>query len=160
MRNTLLSATTLGAALLFGTMTARAADFVCPDLPGSAQTKTIQDLLGSVDPLDRPDQLNAAVDALNKAGVSRAMIIDQIIAAYCPSVAANKNLTPLQKTLRIQRVAAEVSRQVYNITSEEAVLVSVPLPPDTLDKIGALAKQAGVTPAEWIAGVVEAATGR
>lgn len=159
MLKTLLSATALGAAIMFGASAAHAADFVCPDMPtDDASAKIVQEFLGSADLLDKPDQLNAAIDALSKAGVSQAMIINEIVNAYCPTVAANDKLSSLQKTLRVQKVAAEVTKTVFNITSEDAVIIDVPLPPTTVDKINALAKEAGVTPAEWIAGLVEAST--
>lgn len=162
MLKTVLAGAAVGVALSFSAVAAQAAgEFVCPAITGAdaqAQAKTVQELLGQGDPLDRPEQLDAAVDALKKAGVSRAMIIDQVVAAYCPSVAANKSLSTLQKTLRVQQVAAILTHRVYNITDEEAVFVNVPLPPTTADRVNALAKEAGVSPGEWIAGLVVQST--
>lgn len=164
MLKTVLAGAAIGIAISLGAATAQAAtgDFVCPAITGGAgqvDAKTVQALLGTGDPLDKPDQLDAAVDALRKAGANRAIIIDNLVSAYCPTVAANKSLTNYQKNVRVQRFASIVTQRVFNLANEEAVLLDVALPPSMFDAINARAKAAGVSAQEWVAGVVAQSLG-
>lgn len=109
---------------------------------------------GKTDPLNEPDALNAAVDKLRKAGASPALVIDNLISAYCPVVAANTSLTNQQKTTRVQRFASIVAPLVYSVESAEEIILNVAVSPSVVDAVNAKASALKMTPEEWAAGVV------
>lgn len=162
MYKTVLAGAAVAIAMSLGVVTAQAADtaFTCPAMTGDAKfAKIAQELVGASNSLDHPDKLNAAVDALGKAGASRAMVIDNLVNAYCPTVAANAALSTFQKSARIQHFAAVVTQRVYNLESADAIFLNVALPPTLVDAVNAKAKAAGVSAEEWIAGVVAQSIG-
>ncbi|MFK8251689.1 hypothetical protein [Ancylobacter terrae] len=131
-----------------------ATGFECParplDVPGD---KRVQAALPTGDGLDRVEALNAAVINLRGQGVNPVLIIDGLIAAYCPTV-ASQQLTDAEKTARVSRFAARITRVVYALDSAEAIILDVPLAPATLDAVTAKASALGVSPEAWVRGVV------
>jgi hypothetical protein len=104
--------------------------------------------------LDDPQALNAHIDALRKQGLSRAFIIDNLIAAYCPIVAADSAISDTAKTSKIEAFAARITRIVYSVESATDIIVSVPLRPDIVDAVNAKAREAGMTTVDWIVRVI------
>lgn len=106
---------TLLAAMLVASTTS-AADFVCPEAakvdPPSAQADITAVLPPGVD-LSAPDALQSAVFTLLSKGVAPATVLDNVIAAYCPGVAADQSLTDAEKTQRVERFATTATGLVY-----------------------------------------------
>lgn len=46
-------------------------------------------------------------------GVERAELVNYLVTAYCPAVAANPKLSDMQKQMAVDSFAGEVMRQVY-----------------------------------------------
>ncbi len=139
---------------------AHAAGFECPSRPVAdepAGIKDIKSLLPVGDPLDNPAQLNTAVATLRGQGLSEGLIIDNLIGAYCPVVAANTTLNDTQKAALVRRFASLITGIVFSLGSTEAVLLDVPLAPSVLSQVQAKAKAAGISPEDWIADTVAAA---
>src|SRR4051812_10020984 len=69
----------------------RASALECPWRPmaesrlGPAE---MQGLLPTGNPLDDPARMNLAVDTLRRQGLAAGMIVDALLSAYCPVVAA------------------------------------------------------------------------
>lgn len=130
--------------------------FECPAQPlDEARAAAIKAQLPSGDAFDDGGALVRAVTTLNAEGVSKGMVIDNLIAAYCPVVAADGGLSDAQKTEKVNRFAARIVSVVYNIDSADAIIVSVPFPPVMMDSINAKAQEKGLSAAEWIRTVVE-----
>lgn len=154
----------IAAALAFNLAApaAFAADkaFQCPWAQPADEPAAVKELrisFGKQDPLNEPDALNAAVDQLRKAGANRAVVIDNLISAYCPVVAANTALDNRQKAARVQHFASVAVPLVYNLESAEEIILNVPLPPDVVDAVNAKAQAVKISPEEWAAGAVERA---
>ncbi|MGR7994413.1 hypothetical protein [Xanthobacter sp. ZOL 2024] len=134
------------------------AKFTCGWLPeGHMPAGEMKALLAAGDPLDKPEVLNAAVQKLQAGGMSRALIIDNLVSTYCPEVAANATLSDAQKLQRMRTFAGRVVRTVYSLETEDAVILDIPLAPTVVDGVNKKAQAAGVTPQEWAAGAVSAA---
>lgn len=132
--------------------------FTCGWLPeGQMPSADMKALLAAGDPLDQPAVLTAAVQKLQAGGMSRALIIDNLVSTYCPMVAADTALSDGQKLSRMRTFAGRVVRTVYSLESEDAVILDVPLAPTVVEAVTAKARTAGVTPPEWAAGAVSAA---
>lgn len=130
---------------------------VCPEHPvasSSSQVPELAAIVKSGDALDNVTQLNAAVATLRARGVSPAIIIDNLISAYCPVVAGNASLTDQQKTAKVRRFASQIVRVVYALDSAEEVILDVPFRPDVVNAINAKASAARVSPEEWVANAI------
>lgn len=132
--------------------------FTCPTAPiEAAQAAKVAAALPTGDAFDRVEALNAAITSLKSQGVGPVLLIDSLISAYCPIVAAQPGLSDAQKTLRMGRFAARVTRAVYGYESADAIFLDVSFPPQIVSAIEAKAKAAGVPAEDWIRGVVDAA---
>ncbi len=148
--------------LLFAMMSVEAAkadDFICPVQPETGLTasgapKAPQ--ISSSEPLDTAERLGAAVELLRSKGVSSTMIVDNLMAAYCPRVAAS-GLPKSQKTALMRSFASRVTQLVYAPSDgdETAILLDVPLTPDLEKQAAAAASREGSTVQEWIVEVVK-----
>jgi len=148
----------LALSALPGVALAAAPKFTCPWLTGSeTPSPEITALFQGGDPLDNPALLNSAVDKLRASGLSRALIIDGVMGAYCPMVAANASYSDAQKTARMSAFAGRTVRVVYALESADAVILDVPLPPPVVDSLNAKARAAGVSPTDWLVGLISSA---
>lgn len=130
----------------------------CPATPlEDTQMAEIKALLPTGNAYDYIDQLNNAVTALKAAGAKPALAIDRLIASYCPLVAAEPGLTDDQKSAKVMRFAARITRMVYAPNEAEAIILDVALPPAMVNAINAKAKSAGVSPDAWIQKTIAAA---
>ncbi|MFG1297443.1 MULTISPECIES: hypothetical protein [Xanthobacter] len=137
---------------------AQTGKFECAWLPaGQKPSAEVAALLAAGDPLDNPPVLNAAVDKLKASGLRPALIIDGLMSAYCPTVAASASYTDEQKTARMQAFAARTVRLVYALESADKIILDVTLPPSVVDAVNAKARAGGVSQQEWLAGVVTTA---
>jgi hypothetical protein len=143
----------LSSLILGGSMGASAA-FVCPAKSVGADAKQDQAIAAAIpagDALDDVTKLNAAVTALRASGVSNAVLVDSLIAAYCPAVAGNTALSDEQKRANVRRFAGRIMRLVYSLESADAVILSVPFPPDVIAAINAKAAAEKISPEAWVA---------
>lgn len=152
------TATRLLAALSLSTLLigpgAWAAGFECGGRPTAdtpAGVRDITALLPVSDPLDHPASLNAAVDTLRSQGLSKTLIIDNLIGAYCALLAKDTALADAQKTARLRSFSLQATRAVYAIEIADRIILDVPLMPDVVDAVSARARAAGLTPQDWIA---------
>ena len=129
---------------------AMAAPFECPVQPLEAkQAADIKALLPTGDAYGEVDKLNNAVDTLKAQGVSTALVIDNLLASYCP-VVAESQATDAQKKSQFNRFAAQITRTVYALEGADEIILDVAFPPDVVDSINAAATKAGVPAEEWI----------
>ncbi|MFG1357724.1 hypothetical protein [Xanthobacter pseudotagetidis] len=153
-----LIATAFALALGAGNAAYAAAPFECPTKPlEAAQAAKIKALLPTGDAFDKIDQLNAAVTTLKAEGANPVLVIDNLIAAYCPVVASQSGLTDAQKSSRVSRFAARITRTVFAIDGTDEIILDVGFPPSVVDAINAKARAAGVSPEAWIQGTVASA---
>jgi hypothetical protein len=155
MRNAVLAALT-SALFVCGSL-GNAAALVCP-VPSAgateAQAKEIAAAIPAGDALGDGAKLGAAISALRGKGIGNAILVDGLIAAYCPSVARLSGMTDEQKRAQVRRFAARTVRAVYAFDSTEAVILDVPLAPIVAAAVNAMAAAEKVTPEAWIANAV------
>ena len=125
--------------------------FTCPTQPANGTVAAqVQAALPTGDALDKPEALENAVTGLKAAGISPAVIINDLITTYCPLVAADTTQTDAQKATSVLRFAARVTRTVFSMEGADQIILDVAFPPDVVDGINAKASAAGITPEAWI----------
>lgn len=135
-----------------------AGPFVCPTQPAAGTVAAaVKAVLPTGDALDKPQALGDAVTGLKAAGISPVVIINDLIATYCPLVAADTTLNDAQKATAVTRFAARLTRTVYAMEGADEIILDVGFPPVVVDGINAKASAAGVTPEAWIQSTVNAA---
>lgn len=153
-----LPASVFALALVAAQPALAAGAFECPKSTlEAAQAATIKSVLPTGDGLDKPEALDAAVDGLRAAGFSSGLIIDGVITAYCPTVAAKSGLSDAQKTQAVTSFASRVVRTVYSLDSADAVILDVPFPPEILNAINTKAAAAKISPEAFVRQAVDAA---
>ncbi len=134
-----------------------AAPFVCPAKvvgADASQVPQITSVMPAGDALDDVAKLNAAVATLRERGISSGIIIDNLISAYCPVVAANASMNDQQKTAQVRRFAAKVVRIVYALDSAEDIILDVPFQPGVMNVINSRASAERLAPEQWVANAV------
>ncbi|MEY9152615.1 hypothetical protein [Bradyrhizobium japonicum] len=155
-----LAKTGVALALMLGaTLPAQGAkmSFECPesiDETTPAKRAEIQKLLPVGNAMDDPGRLNSSIDALRRLGLSRTLIIDHLIGAYCPTVARDNSLSDADRTAKVRRFASRLTVLVYDV--EEASL-NVPLKPSMVDEVTARARKAGLSVEDWLSRMVASA---
>ena len=95
--------------------------------------------------------LRNAVKRLKADGVTDAMIVDHAVAAYCPLVAKDESLSLTAKRENVRRFASELTSYVYDpAQGEDALILSLPVPPSLSAQIDAAAAKAGQTRDAWL----------
>jgi hypothetical protein len=105
------------AAMLANSPTSAGSAFVCPDadqIDSADLLAKIKPLLPSDVDLEAPDQLQSAVYTLRAEGVPPGTAVNNLIAAYCPAVAADQSLSDAEKTQRVQRFARKATELIYS----------------------------------------------
>ncbi len=148
----LVSAAGMGGALLTSTS---AAGFACPDttaagVPGTAPS--LPDLYSGANDITAGNRLGELLADLRQSGMKPALIVDQLIGAYCPLVAADHTLSDKQKADRVRRFAHAVTGLAYGPadSDEVEVLVQTALTPDLLRQVDQAASRVGISRDEWI----------
>ncbi|WP_162820634.1 ribbon-helix-helix domain-containing protein [Microvirga calopogonii] len=148
----LVSVAGFGSSL---TASADAATFTCPDTmaadrPGAASS--LSDLYAGADDVTASNRLGELMADLRKSGMKPALIVDHLIGAYCPLVAADATLSDKQKADRVRRFARLVTGLAYvpSDADEVDVLVQTPLPPGLLSQVEQAAGRTGISRDEWI----------
>lgn len=134
---------------------ARAADkFECPAVGGQDALKLSADLtknLPTGGALDKLDALQNAVDLLRTNGVPASGTVNYLMASYCPWLAANSQLSAADKTKQMRRFANRVTGLVYSSQDGEEIIFSVPLNPMEAADLETRAREAKMSPGDWIA---------
>lgn len=138
---------------------AASAGLLCPT-PATSAPVEVTKLLPAGDPLDNPVQLNAAVETLRKQGLGAPLIIDALVGAYCPTVAADPTLSDAGRTARVRTFASQITRLTYGLLSEDEVILDVPFTPAAVTAIRQKAQAAKVSPEAFIAAAAAAAAAK
>jgi len=153
-----LSLTAVACALAASQPALAAGAFECPAKPLAVpQDARVQAALPTGNAFQNVDALNASVDKLRTEGVNPILIIDGLITAYCPVIAAETQWTDAQKATRFNRFAARVTRTVYSLDGADEVILDVPFPPAIVDAINTKAKAAGISAQDWVRTAVDGA---
>ena len=90
------------------------------------------------------DQLNATIAIFRREGMSKSMMIDHLVAAYCLMVVREAPLTEVEKAALVRRFTGQVTRLVYSLVSGLDITITVPLTPDVVDAVDSVAKKQGL----------------
>src|SRR3712207_1187232 len=117
--------------------TVRAAAFTCPDTGSAAMQGTAPppaDLYSGADDATASKRLGELMADFRKSGTKPALIVDHLVGAYCPLVAADTTLSDKQKADRVRRFAQLVTGLAYvpRDPDEVDVLVQTAVPPALL----------------------------
>ena len=153
-----------GAALAMGILAPQAShaagSFECPWQPiADKPAASVAKLLPSADALGDDADIGATITELRDHGLSSGMIVDSIISAYCPAVAAETGSTDAQKADALEAYAARVTDMVYTYSDADEIILDVTVPSAVASEIQSTADNAGLSVDDWLAGVVEQAVG-
>jgi S-methylmethionine-dependent homocysteine/selenocysteine methylase len=132
--------------------------FECPSLfkPNTpAKLEQVKGMLPTTNALPDINQLNVTIATLRREGMSKRLIVDHLIGAYCPTVAQQTSLSEAEKAARVARFSGQVTRLVYSLESGLDVLINVPLTPDIVEAVTDVAKKQGLTGPAWIAMTID-----
>jgi hypothetical protein len=144
--------------------TEAAAAFGCAKIPLSSGPATLPaassgvfDMLVGANAATITNRVDEIIATLRAQNVDETLIVDSLIAAYCPVVAADTGLTFEQKKARLDDFGQQVTRLVFPRaqTSVSAILVEVPLKPDLLQKLDTAASGAKLSRDAWITHAIE-----
>ena len=134
---------------------ANAAAFTCPDNTASDAPKTpspLNNLYSGANDITASNRLSELMTDLRTSGMKPALVVDHLVGAYCPLVAADSSLSDKQKADRVRRFARQVTGVAYGPSDQDEVdvLVEVPLMPALLGQIDQAAARAGISRDAWI----------
>jgi hypothetical protein len=132
-----------------------AATFTCPDATASDGPRTapaLSALYSGANYITASDRLGELMTDLRNSGMKPALIVDHLIGAYCPLVAADSTLSDKQKADRVRQFARHVTGLAYvpSDADEVDVLVTVPLTPTLLGQVDQAAGRAGLSRDAWL----------
>ena len=135
-----------------------AVQFQCPSFSNAsnpAKLEQIRGLLPKADAMANDEQLSTLIASLRRDGMSKSLIIDHLVGAYCPMVVREAALDDTEKAARVRRFAGQVTRLVYSLASGLDIIVNVPLTPDIVDSVNSVAKEQGLSGPAWIAMTID-----
>lgn len=106
-----------------------------------AKLEQIRSLLPNVNAMTNIEQLNTIIATLRRDGMSKSLIIDHLVGAYCPTAVREAPLTAAEKAPLIRHFTGQVTRLVYSLGSDLAIIINVPLTPDVVDAVNNTAKK-------------------
>ena len=133
-------------------------NFECPSpfKPNTpAKLEQIKGLLPNANVMLNINQLSDTIATLRREGMSKRLIVDHLIGAYCPMVAQDASLTEAQKAPLVRRFSGQVTRLVYSLESGLDIIINVPLTPDIVDAVNDTAKKQGLSGPAWIAMTID-----
>jgi len=147
-----VSALAVAALVLAAPSPSAAKPLVCPTTADATKVVSAADLASLTgNDIDRAAKLKRIVTIMSDRGMSAGSIIDNLVGAYCPAVAANTALNDQQKTMAVRTFAAQTARTVYAPDTADAIIIDVPLAPDVANAVNSKAKAARMSPEEWAA---------
>jgi mono/diheme cytochrome c family protein len=148
-----------------GPGTEPAVAFACPragtggapgQLPDAASG--IYDIMKGENAGTLANRINEAVSTLRSQQLDPDLIVDTLIAAYCPLVAAETGLTAAQKKERVEVFGQQVTAIVYSDKQQvRDVLVTVPLSPELEMRVNEAARSARLPRESWLTRTIEKA---
>ena len=135
-----------------------AEQFQCPSFSrpnNPAKLEQIRDLLPNAGAMMNIERLSATIASLRRDGMSKSLIIDHLVGAYCPMVVREAAVDDTEKAALVQRFTGQVTRLVYSLESGLDIIVNVPLSPDIVDTVNSLAKEQGLSGPAWIAMTID-----
>ena len=148
------------ALLLFGSLPSAAAAFECPETGKGAVPALISPVQAKIlagGGYDLGNETNELIMRLRteRPGISFAEITNELMAAYCPIIAAT-SLSPEAKLERLSTFGAHVRERLASetLTPESSILAAVPLTPDVYRALRNKAEQAGKMPSEFMAAIL------
>jgi hypothetical protein len=124
-----------------------------PNTP--ARLEQVKGLLPNASVMANVNHLSDAIANLRREGMSKRLIVDHLIGAYCPMVVQEASLTDAEKAARVARFSGQVTRLVYSLESGLDVIINVPLTPDIVDAVNDIAKKQGLSGPAWIAMTID-----
>ncbi len=113
--------------------------------------------------VDLANEINGLIQRLKdeKKDISNDEITNVLIAAYCPVVAREKNLSATEKWKLMHRFSSVVLQQIAANTMPPGSLIiaSIPLPPVVFRDLSTQAEAAGQSPAQFMADILTKAAG-
>ena len=128
-----------------------------PSLFGTVQVK----LVTSGNSLDVANEINDLINKLqiDKPNISYSELTDTLIAAYCPVVANQVNLTASEKWRRMRQFDTILQQQLAAnmMPLGSLVIANVPLPPAVYRELRSQAASVGQTPAQLMTAILSRA---
>jgi hypothetical protein len=134
--------------------------FSCPPIRKGGtphQRAAIRKLIPSGNALEDPAQLNASVEGLKRLGLSKTLVTDHLIGAYCTNIARNGLLSDAEKTEDVREFATQVTHLVYDEHAVSDISLNVLLKPSVVDAVNVKAQASGLSAAQWMSRTIEAA---
>ena len=132
-----------------------AAPLTCPAPAGPTAIKdpsSLRDLYAGATDATAGNRLNELMATFRATGTKPAFIVNDLVSAYCPLVAADTSLSDKQKVDRVRRFARRVIGLAYAPLDpdEVDVLVDIPVAPSILSQVDQAAAGAGMSRDTWI----------
>jgi hypothetical protein len=124
-----------------------------PNTP--AKLEQINGLFPNANAMSNINQLSSTIANLRRDGMSKRLIVDHLIGAYCPMVVRDASLTEAEKAARVARFSGQVTQLVYSLESGLDIIINVPLTPDIADAVNDIAKKQGLSGPAWIAMTID-----
>jgi hypothetical protein len=148
------------ALLVFGCLPSAGVAFECPETGKGAVSPLIPPIQAKIlagGGYDLGNETNELIMRLRteRPGISFAEITNELMAAYCPIIAAT-SLSPEAKLERLNTFGTLVRERLASetLTSESSILAAVPLTPDVYRALRNKAEQAGKMPSEFMSAIL------
>jgi hypothetical protein len=113
--------------------------------------------------IDIANELDDLINRLQheKPNISYADLTDILIAAYCPLVAEQTNLSAVEKWRRIRAFDTLLQQQLSGMMPAGSFIIArVPLPPPVYSELRTQAASAGQTPSQLMSAILSRAAGK
>lgn len=139
--------------------------FECPQASASDSRRRLfvsadmAESLKSAEPAEDEERISEIVAKLRTKNADPDIIVDTLVATYCPLVASEKGLTAAEKTARVSAFAHEVRDIAFSEAQQRVrgVRVDVTLTPEILHEVDRAARSSGVARDTWLARAIEKA---
>jgi hypothetical protein len=133
--------------------------FGCPPIRSSgtgvnlpAVGSGVYDMLKGANAATIENRVDDVIATLRAQSVDASLIVDELIAAYCPVIAAETGLSTVERKARLANFSRQVTALVFPQTPQvDAVIINLPLPPDLLQQVDDAARQAQLSRDAWLA---------
>jgi len=140
--------------------------FGCPAVSDSGSQDVIplpaKDIVQSFASVTNSEMANRIGEVLrlvkaSNPGAQDADIVDELVAVYCPVVAADNDLTVAEKHARINDFVQEVDARIGlgQDTSGRTILIQVPLPQDVANQVNQAASAAKEQPGAYLGKLIQ-----
>src|ERR1700754_3566264 len=140
-------------------VSAHQSGFTCPPIRKGgtpSQRAAIRALIPSGPALEDTAQLSTSVEALKRLGLSKTLVTDHLIGAYCTNIARNSLLSNAEKTEDVREFATQVTHLVYHEDDVSDISLNVLLKPSVVDAVIVKAQASGLSTEQWMSRTIEA----